>query len=138
MPSVTAKEHHPVVNAAQSDAILCSLAAHHLLTSFQLCRLCGYASSSIRLLRSRLHALEQAGFVTSQPAPRATENGRAPRLYRLARKGRTYVAELGLDLPRRYRPAEQHLGYQAIQHSLAVSDFLIQAQRLAVLHPHVV
>src|ERR1700693_4171664 len=132
MPPVPALAIDQKTNSAQSDTILHALASHHLLTSFQLCRICGYAPSSIRFLRSRLRALEQAGFIRSQPAPRATENGRAPRLYFLAGKGRRYVASLGIDVPKRSRPVEQaHFGYQTIQHSLAVSDFLIQAQVLA-------
>ena len=135
MPSNAALSNCPALASVQADAILCALAHHFLLTSFQLCRICGYAPASIRLLRNHLRVLERTRFIHSYPAPRATENGRAPRLYLLARRGRDYVRSLGFDLPKRHRPSEErHYGYQAIQHSLAVSDFLIQAQLLPRQH----
>jgi hypothetical protein len=50
----------------------------------------------------------------------------------LATRGRRYVTALGIDVPSRHRPSEAaQYGYQAIQHSLAVSDVLIAAQILS-------
>jgi len=139
MIQLAARQIHPQFTSAQDDNILCSLASHFLLTASQLRRLCGYSPRSIRLLRARLRVLEHTRYIRAYPAPRASENGRAPRIYLLADRGRRYVASLGIDVPRRHRPSEPgHYGYQAIQHSIAVSDFLIAAQLLNQLAASIV
>jgi hypothetical protein len=116
-----------------AEKILVALAAFDYLTAAQLTRLL-YAPSSLSFVRKKLHTLRAGRFVLALPRRSAT----LPRVYTLSSTGYAYAAALGMQQGRRVRPvAERDKAGNLLflEHSLAVSDVLIAAQRLSQTHP---
>jgi Replication-relaxation len=93
-----------------------------------------YAASSLGYVRRLLKSLVAAHFVFAL-------GGKAvnlPLIYTLSGVGRTYTAAMGLTPRKRFRPAEEaeksHNPY-FMKHTIAVTDVLIAAHRLAETVP---
>jgi hypothetical protein len=119
-----------------SEKILLALAEFEYLTAHQLTRLF-YAPSSLSFVRKQLKALVAASLVVALPRRFMT----LPRIYTLTGKGYTATALLGRQHAQRARPSEERQKAQNlffIQHTLAVSEVLINARLLAHTHPAIV
>jgi hypothetical protein len=117
--------------------MLRALQRYHFLTAKQMCRLL-YKAGSLTLVRSRLKALTDAGYLRRKSQPRAIASGRLPEVYTLDRRGLNYLVSLGLEVPNRFRPQEvDQLGFHLLSHTLAINDFLIAAELLTVSSPAV-
>jgi hypothetical protein len=124
-----------VLLSPAEDRILQALNRYHFLTAKQVCRLF-YKAGSLTLVRSRLKAMTDGGFLKRKPQPRVSSFGRLPEVYTLARRGLTYLTGLGLDVQHRFRPQEANeLGFHLLSHTLAINDFLIAAELLAATTP---
>jgi hypothetical protein len=118
------------------EKFLALLALFGYLTVEQLRKAAGYQPTSIGFLREKLNALVAAGFVLALPGRFVTQ----PRVYTLTQTGYTYAAALGIQKAKRVRPAEERDKAQNrffIEHTLAVSDVLVAAWRLAQTHPSI-
>ena len=118
------------------DRILQAVLRYHYLTSKQLTKLLFTYPSSHNHAREYLQSLTARGYLQRLYLPRASQYGGAPSVFTLSRKGQQHLAQSGADVPTRARPYKQrqhtHLFYA---HTLAVTDFLLAAERLTRQHP---
>jgi hypothetical protein len=117
-----------------AEKLLAFLAVFGYLTAEQLRKVCGYQPKSIRYIRGKLNSLVAAKFAIALPGRFVTQ----PRVYTLTQAGYTYAAALGIKTAKRVRPAEERdkaRNRLFIEHTLAVSDVLINAWLLAHTHP---
>lgn len=114
----------------QDALILRNLARFHYLVARQVCRLL-YSPSSITYVQTRLKLLTEEGFCQRIWLPKRARYGSAPAVYTLARRGINYMAAAGVDVIRRYHPAEQEArSFLFLNHTIALNDFLISAELL--------
>lgn len=124
---------HPAIAAVgpADQPLLAALGRYFYLTAAQLTRLL-YAPTSHKYAQARIKRLADAGYVQRLFLPRPTRTGSAPLVYTLARKGLNLLVEWGIDVDRRYRPAEvRELSYLYLAHTLALNDVLIALELLA-------
>jgi hypothetical protein len=120
-----------------AEKFLAILAMFGYLTAEQLRKGAEYQPTSIGFVRQKLNSLVAAGFVLALPGRFVTQ----PRVYTLTGTGYTYAAALGVQTTKRVRPAEERdkaRNRLFIEHTLAVSDVLIAAWRLAQTVPGIV
>src|SRR5918992_6124337 len=121
---------------AGSEKLLAFLALFGYLTAEQLRRVAGYQPKSLGFVRQKLNSLVAAGFVMALPGRFVTQ----ARVYTLTAKGYTSASALGVQMAKRVRPAEERDKARNrffIEHTLAVSDVLVAAWRLAQTHPSI-
>lgn len=122
-----------VINPAD-NAILQDLFRYHYLIAAQVCRL-RYSAGSLTLVQARLKRLSDLGYCQRLFLQRASQHGSAPSVYRLARRGLTFLAAQGFDTSGRYRPSERQRSLLHLSHTLSVNDFLISLELLCRRHP---
>lgn len=134
MPKTTAS----IIIGEPDIAILTALNRFHYLTAAQASRLLyPNLNDQNRHSQRRLKRLVDQGLVLrlgSLPQPRF---GAAPHVFTLARKGRQYVAGLGMETPAYFRPSEEDakaFNRPYMQHTLAAVDVLIAAELLCKQH----
>src|SRR6266545_1582739 len=141
MQTVQQKPHpRPrLVLPAPADAqLLHAVQRYHAITARQLTTLL-YAPSSHTWVQTKLKRLTDAGYLQRLFLPRPSQAGSAPSVYTLSRRGMRYLADHGVDVPRRARPYKaRSYTYLHLSHLLAVNDVLIAAELLARRHPQVV
>lgn len=115
-------------------AILDALLRFHYLTSPQVTRLL-YSPGSASLVRSRMKRLVDQRLVETVYLHSQAHGGSAPLVYTLARKGLNALADVGRDIPTRFRPSEKQLSDYVLRHTLGVNDVLIGLQLVAAQHP---
>jgi hypothetical protein len=119
-----------------SEKILVALAEFEYLTAQQLTRLL-YAPSSLAFVRKHLKSLVASSLVLALPGRFVT----LPYVYTLTSKGYTYLAAQGLHHAKRVRLSEEREKAHNLffmQHTLAVSDVLINARLLSHTYPEIV
>ena len=124
---------HPAVAALgpADQPLIAALGRYFYLTAAQLTRLL-YAPTSHKYAQARIKRLADVGYVQRLFLPRPTRTGSAPLVYTLSRKGLNLLVEWGIDVDRRYRPAEvRELSYLYLAHTLALNDVLIALELLA-------
>jgi Replication-relaxation len=116
-------------------AILIALNRFHYLTAAQTSRLLyPNLSDNNRYSSRRLKRLVDAGYVLrlgNLPTPRF---GSAPHVFTLARRGRQYLTQLGLETQNYFRPSEEAdkaFNRPFMRHTLAAVDVLIAADLLS-------
>jgi hypothetical protein len=119
----------PYVLTPTDEAILRLLQAYHYLTAEQITRL-RYSRGSLTYVRDRLKTLTDTGYLQRTYLPRMGRGGDTPAIYRLARRGITFLRDAGADLSIRFRPSEGQHSYLFLAHTLAVNDVLIAADLL--------
>lgn len=118
------------------DDILRAVWRYHYLTIDQITRL-HYSPKARTTASTRLKKLAEAGYLHRIVVPARLGNG--PLVYALANRGLRFLASAGLPIPKRTRlSAEREYSYLFFSHTLAVNDFLIDAERLAHTHPALV
>lgn len=127
----------PATIGAAEERCLLALARYGYLTARQ-CTTLLFSPGSLTHVQATLKGLVEGEYAQRLFLPRPTPHGRAPAVYTLARRGRSYLAAAGVDVPVRLRPAEEagrsslHLG-----HTLAVGDLLIALEVLCRRVPRV-
>jgi Replication-relaxation len=114
--------------------VLLALNRFHYLTAAQLSRLLyPNLSDENRYAQRRLKQLSDNDYALQLRALPKPQYGQAPRVYTLARKGRTYVQGLGGAVEPYFRPSEEKRTTENspfMTHRLATIDVMIAAQRL--------
>jgi hypothetical protein len=110
---------------------------YYYATARQICRL-HYSAGSLTFVQTILKRLADAGYLRRLFLPRPARGGSAPSIYTLDRRGLNYLASVGYDVSRRYRPSDEHAhSYLFLSHSLAVTDVLISAALLSSDAPQI-
>src|SRR5215211_6806716 len=113
----------------KDDAILSALTQYYFLSAEQLTRLF-YSKGSLAYVQKKLKTLTDAGY-TQRVFYHPTFPARATYVYHIARKGLTYLRELGREVDRRYRPSETgEVSDFFLRHTLACNDVTIGAHLL--------
>lgn len=112
------------------DAILHSLLVFHFLSAQQVCRL-HFAPSSLPWVRSRrLKMLVESKYL--QLVVGRNKKPIRPYVYTLHHRGRSYLEEVGVDMPPRFNASERaRKALLFLEHTLAVNDVLIAVSLLA-------
>jgi Replication-relaxation len=122
----------PYIIGPADDAILRVIYRYHRLTIDQVTRLL-YSRGTRNTVSTRLKNLADAGCLERIVIP--SRSGKGPVVYTLARKGQRYLGELGFVIPRRGRSSEdRQASAMHLNHTLAVNDFLINAELFARAH----
>ena len=112
------------------DRILRALHRFYFLTPLQVQRRF-YSPSSLRDVQRRLQHLGEHQYATTILYRKVTRTGSSPMVYTLDRRGRQYLASLGMDVPQRLRQSEEReRSAMHLSHTLAVNDVLISAELL--------
>ncbi|MHB8648508.1 MAG: replication-relaxation family protein [Thermomicrobiales bacterium] len=107
------------------ERVLAALGRYDRLTAEQLKRLL-FGEGSLTYVQTKGKELAEAGYVLRVPVGRPMPHGSGPYVYSLDRRGRAYLATLGMDVPRRLRQSEeQERSSPHLRHSIAVVDVLI-------------
>jgi hypothetical protein len=129
MPARAATTTSSIRISTADERVLLALNRHQHLSAEQVRRVL-YGRGSLKYAYERLNRLVDAGFVSHDHDPGV------PGVYALVGKGRSYLAELGLEVLPRWRASEEkELGASYYCHALAVADVLIAAELLAQKHP---
>jgi hypothetical protein len=107
------------------ERLLHALNRYDHLTAEQLRRLL-FGEGSLTHAQSLLKRFADAGYLLRVPLGRPTPHGSGPYVYSLDRRGRAFLASLGVDIPARLRRSEERARSSPhLRHSLAVVDVLI-------------
>ncbi len=122
-------------------AILQVVGRFHYLTAAQLSRLL-YPDNhdDSRYAQRRLKRLADAGYLVRLGTKPSPASGSVPYVFALSRRGRAVLAQHGIGVPFPDRPsdlAERARNRPCLEHTLAVIDVLIAAERLCQTHPGV-
>jgi hypothetical protein len=125
---------NPYIITEVDRSILLALNRFHYLTAAQLSRLLyPNLNDENRYAQRRLKQLSDQEYALQLRALPKPQYGQAPRVYTLARKGRTYVQGLGVAVEPYFRPSEEKWTTQNspfMAHRLAAIDVMIAAQGL--------
>jgi hypothetical protein len=126
------KSAYPITEV--DEAILGVLARFHYLTAAQASRLL-YPNllDNNRYMQRRLKKLTDSEYVLRLRALPVPQYGQAPHVFTLARRGRTYLQELGMGIPAYFRPSEEKRAtrnHPFMTHRLATIDVMIAAAGL--------
>ena len=125
------KPHH--------DRVLLSMYQFQFMTVEQVTRLF-YSKNTIADVRRLLHALEDAGYLSSFHEPRPTPFGATPKIYTLSLKGYNHLKKQGAMQLLRFREPnidELEKNYLFLKHNLAVTNFLIAAKLVEKVTPKI-
>lgn len=112
------------------ERVLEALGRYDRLTAEQLRRLL-FGDGSLTYVQTKLKELAEADYVLRVPVGRPVPHGSGPYVYSLDRRGRAYLATLGMDIPQRLRQSEeQERSSPHLRHSIAVVDVLILCELL--------
>lgn len=126
MPKIArsvARANTPYIVSASDHALLSDLAQYGYATAAQLCRL--RYGRSLTYVSTKLKRLADLGYLQRLFLPRPSARGSAPLIFRLDRKGLSYLKSCGAEVHHRYRPSEAAFSYLHLSHRLAVNDWLI-------------
>lgn len=125
------EEPRPVHGTARDIALLRNLSRLRLASTAQLAALDGGSAQNVS---RALLALFENGYVErplAQIASRFLEEGSRPTVYGLTRKGATLLRKQGEDIRRRLLDGidkERGAGWRFIEHTVAVSEFLVSLE----------
>jgi len=128
----------PATIGAAEERCLLALGRYSYLTARQ-CTTLLFSPGSLTHVQATLKGLAEGEYAQRLFLPRPTPHGRAPAVYTLARRGRSYLAAAGVDVSVRLRPAEEAgRSYLHLGHTLAVGDLLIALEVLCRRVPGVI
>ncbi|TAK30920.1 MAG: hypothetical protein EPO21_18440 [Chloroflexota bacterium] len=132
LPRFRRAEGYPQIRIGRPEQlILCALGRFHFLSAPQLTRLL-FSQGSLTYTREHLKRLFHAGYVQRLFLPTPTPSGSSPAIYALDKKGFGYLKALSAAPKGRFRASEQgQREWLFLEHTLAVNDLLILAERLA-------
>lgn len=110
--------------------ILYLLGRHVFLRADQICAMA--FGNSLPFIRTNLRELRAAGWVVHQPYLHDNAIGKAPYIYTLDSPAWSWVQDLGLPIPVRFRPSEE-IGKPS-PHTMAISDFGVALERFCRAH----
>jgi Replication-relaxation len=116
------------------EAILIAINKYQYLTAGQVSRLLYPAlHDEDRYAQRNLKKLEDAGYLLRLRALTKPRQGSEPHVFTLARRGRQYLSQLGIETPGYFRPSEEpdKAWRPFMKHTLAAIDVLIAAELLA-------
>jgi hypothetical protein len=138
MESVAMTQQPRIIGKAD-ETILRAMARYHYLTAAQVSRLLyPRLSDENRHAQRRLKELADAGYLLRLRALPTPLYGQAPHVFTLGRRGRQYLAALGVPLRPYFGPSEEARAAEnnpLMTHRLATIDVLIAAERLCHDHP---
>lgn len=114
-----------------TEKVMTGLNLLRCATAEMLIRLLSYSPNTLGDMQLLLKSLAAEQLVEIDLPKKQTAFGRAPYVYFIGPRGRRYLQSLGEAVSPRYRNRDNRLHEgEAINHSLAVADLLIQAQHL--------
>lgn len=142
MPTQAAqpRRSHPprLLLGRPEDLILRAVNRYPYLTAVQVTRLCGYSARSLTYVQTKLKALSVPGYLLARRAGNERVAGSAPLLYALHRKGRAYLAQLGIAVQAPIKPTElTTLKTMHLAHTKELNDVLIAAELLTRTVPQI-
>lgn len=123
--------------SAREEALLTNVARFRVASAAQLAALDGGSHQNVE---RALLGLWENGFLerpVAQVAGRKLENGSRSLVYAMTRKGAAYLRKQGFDVRRRLLDGidkERRAGWRFIEHSVAISEFLVRLEIAAREH----